>query len=118
MVEELDPITEAVSGAIEVHRGLAPGLLESTYVPALACELTQRGLKVDRQRPLPAANKGLEVDIGCRVDLLAEDQVMVERLKPAHEAQPLSYLCLSSPRVLLLDFNAEVLNDGIKRLAW
>jgi len=123
MVEELDRVTEAIIGAsIDVHRELGPGLLESTYEACLAYELVQRGLKVERQKPLPVVYKGLKLDIGYRVDLLVEDRVIVElkavdRLEPIHEAQLLSYLRLSGCKVgLLINFNVRVLRDGLKRL--
>ena len=123
MVEELDRITEDIIGAaIEVHRELGPGLLESTYEACLAYELTQRGLKVERQKPLPVVYKRLKLDIGYRVDLLVEDRVIVElkavdRLEPIHESQLLSYLRLSRCKVgLLINFNVRVLRDGLKRL--
>ena len=123
MVEELDRITEDIIGAaIEVHRELGPGLLESTYEACSAYELTQRGLKVERQKPLPVVYKRLKLDIGYRVDLLVEDQVIVElkavdRLEPIHESQLLSYLRLSRCKVgLLINFNVRVLRDGLKRL--
>lgn len=123
MVEELDRVTEAIIGAsIDVHRELGPGLLESTYEACLAYELVQRGLKVERQKPLPVVYKGLKLDIGYRVDLLVEDRVIVElkavdRLEPVHEAQLLSYLRLSGCKVgLLINFNVRVLRDGLKRL--
>jgi len=101
MDEGLDRVTEAIIGAaIEVHRELGPGLLESTYEACLAYELAQRGLKVERQKPLPVVYKGLKLDIGYRVDLLVEDRVVVElkavdHLEAIHEAQLLSYLRLS-----------------------
>lgn len=123
MVEELDRVTEAIIGAsIDVHRELGPGLLESTYEACLAYGLVQRGLKVERQKPLPVVYKGLKLDIGYRVDLLVEDRVIVElkavdRLEPIHEAQLLSYLRLSGCKVgLLINFNVRVLRDGLKRL--
>ena len=123
MVEELDRITEdIIRAAIEVHRELGPGLLESTYEACSAYELTQRGLKVERQKPLPVVYKRLKLDIGYRVDLLVEDQVIVElkavdRLEPIHESQLLSYLRLSRCKVgLLINFNVRVLRDGLKRL--
>ena len=123
MVEELDRGTEAIIGAsIDVHRELGPGLLESTYEACLAYELVQRGLKVERQKPLPVVYKGLKLDVGYRVDLLVEDRVIVElkavdRLEPIHEAQLLSYLRLSGCKVgLLINFNVRVLRDGLKRL--
>lgn len=123
MDEGLDRVTEAIIGAaIEVHRELGPGLLESTYEACLAYELAQRGLKVERQKPLPVVYKGLKLDIGYRVDLLVEDRVVVElkavdHLEPIHEAQLLSYLRLSGCNVgLLINFNVRILKDGIKRL--
>ena len=105
MDEGLDRVTEAIIGAaIEVHRELGPGLLESTYEACLAYELAQRGLKVERQKPLPVVYKGLKLDIGYRVDLLVEDRVVVElkavdHLEAIHEAQLLSYLRLSGCNV-------------------
>ncbi|MBI3930034.1 MAG: GxxExxY protein [Armatimonadetes bacterium] len=120
---KLNEITEIIIGAaIEVHRALGPGLLESAYAACLAYESTTRGLKVGRQLQLPVTYKGVHLDCGYRVDLLVEDQVVVElkvvdRFDPIHDAQLLTYLKLSGCQVgLLLNFNAAVLRDGIKRL--
>jgi GxxExxY protein len=120
---ELDQITEKIiGGAIEVHRALGPGLLESTYEACLVFELAQRDLKVERQKPLPVVYKGVTLDCGYRIDLLVEDAVIVEikavdSLTPVHEAQLLSYLKLSSCKVgLLVNFNVKVLKAGIRRL--
>ncbi len=115
-------ITEAVIGAaIEVHRALGPGLLESAYVRCLCRELDLRGVSFRRELTLPVEYKGLLVDAGYRVDLLVEDTVVVEAkaadgLLPVHEAQLLTYLRLGSwPVGLLINFNVPVLKDGIKR---
>jgi GxxExxY protein len=120
---ELKAITEAVIGsAIEVHRELGPGLLESTYEACLAYELTQRGLDVLRQLHLPLRYKEIQLDAGYKVDLLVERSVIVElkavdKLDSIHEAQLLSYLRLSGCHVgLLINFNVRVLKDGIKRM--
>lgn len=121
--EELNRLTEAIiQAAIEVHRTLGPGLLESAYEACLAFELAQRGLKVERQKPLPVVYKDVRLDCGYRLDLLVEDKVIVEikavdQLLPVHEAQLLSYLRLSGCRVgLLINFNVKVLRSGIRRL--
>lgn len=121
--EDLNRITESVIGAaIEVHRALGPGLLESAYEACLSFELTQRGLKVEQQKPLPVIYRGVKLDCGYRLDLVVEDAVIVEikavdRLAPIHEAQLLSYLRLSGYKVgLLLNFNVRVLKYGIRRL--
>ena len=114
-------LTETIIGcAIEVHRALGPGLLESAYVGALAIELAHRGISFDRQRRVPMEYRG--VSIGeYRIDLVVENRVVVEiksvlRLEPVFEAQVLTYLKISRLRVgLLLNFNKAVLKDGIKR---
>lgn len=120
---EEDLITEAIiGGAIEVHRELGPGLLESAYEVCLAFELTTRGLKVLRQLQLPVTYKSVHLDCGYRMDLLVEDQVVVEikaveALMPIHQAQLLSYLKLSGCRVgLLLNFHAPTIKAGLKRM--
>jgi GxxExxY protein len=119
----LNQITEAVIGAgIAVHRGLGPGLLESTYETCLAYELVERGLKVERQKALPVRYRGIHLDCGYRIDLFVENRVIVElkvveRLEPIHEAQLLSYLKLSGSAVgLLMNFNVTELRRGIRRL--
>ena len=122
-MEELNKITEAIIGAaIEVHRALGPGLLESAYLVCLVYELTQRGFKVLQQVPLPLIYKDVQLDCGYRLDLLVNDAVIVEiksveDLAPIHEAQLLSYLKLADCRVgLLINFNVKMLKYGIKRL--
>ena len=112
---------QIIGAAIEVHRHLGPGLLESAYETCLAYELTQRGLKVDRQKALPIIYKDIKLDQGYRIDLLVENQVIVElkvveALTDVHEAQILSYLKFSGcPVGLLINFNVLLLKDGIKR---
>lgn len=121
--EGLNRITGSIIGAaIEVHRALGPGLLESAYEPCLAFELTERGLKVEPQKPLPVVYREVKLDCGYRLDLLVEEAVILEikavaRLLPIHEAQLLSYLKLSDCRVgLLINFNVQVLKKGIRRI--
>jgi GxxExxY protein len=112
---------EVIGAAIEVHRGLGPGLLESAYEACLAYELRQRGFMVEQQKPLALRYKQVELDCGYRLDLLVEGQLIielktVEKLQPVHEAQLLSYLKLSGCKVgLLMNFNCRVLKDGLKR---
>jgi GxxExxY protein len=121
--DKLDQITRRIIGAaIEVHKALGPGLLESAYEVCLAFELHQIGLKVEVQKPLPVVYKDVKLDCGYRLDLVVEDAVIVEikavdHLSPIHDAQLLSYLRLSHKRVgLLLNFHVRVLKDGLKRI--
>jgi GxxExxY protein len=120
---ELNDITEQVIGAaIEVHRAHGPGLRESAYKECLFFELTQRGLLVEKERPVPLVYKGVRLDCGYRMDLLVEESVIVEvkaidALNPIHEAQTLSYLRLTGKRVaLLINFNVRYLKQGLRRL--
>ena len=122
MVGNINDITETIIGAaISVHKELGPGLLESAYEACLAYELTERKLKIERQKALPVVYRGVELDCGYRIDLLVEDQVVVElkaveNLEPIHEAQMLSYLKLSKCKVgLLINFNVKILRKGIRR---
>jgi len=117
-----DPLTERIIGcAIEVHRGLGPGLLESAYERCMAYELGQHGLKFRRQVPVPVEYKGARIECGYRIDLLVDDSVIVElksvdQLAPVHEAQLLTYLKLSRIRTgLLINFNQQRLIDGLRR---
>ena len=121
--EELNRITEKIIGAaIQVHRTLGPGLLESAYEACLAFELVERGLKVEQQKPLPVIYRGTYLDCGYRLDILVEEIVIVEikvvdRLASIHQAQLLSYLKLSGCNVgLLINFNLRVLKNGILRV--
>ena len=120
---ENDPLTERIIGfAIEVHRQLGPGLLESAYEECLCYELRQSGLAFKRQVPLAVTYKSVRLDCGYRLDVVIEQKVIlelktVERLMPIHEAQMLTYLKLSGIRTgLLLNFNTAVLKDGLRRL--
>jgi GxxExxY protein len=121
--EEYNRITQAIIGAaVEVHRQLGPGLLESSYEACLAYELIQGGLKVARQKELPLRYKEVTLDCGYRLDLLIEDCVVVEvkateQMTPLYEAQLLSYLRLSGCKVgLLINFNSTTLLGGVRRL--
>lgn len=116
-------LTKAIIGsAIEVHRELGPGLLESTYEECLCHELHLRDLKFRRQIDLPVAYKGLKLDCGYRLDVLVEETVLVElkaieNIIAIHRAQLLTYLRLSEKKAgLLINFNAAVLKDGIVRM--
>jgi GxxExxY protein len=120
--EESREVTGNVIGAaIEVHRLLGPGLLESAYEACLCRELDLRGVPYEREKELPIIYKGVEIDCGYRLDILAADEVVVElkscaALEPIHEAQLLTYLRLTGMHVgLLINFNVPVLKDGIKR---
>jgi GxxExxY protein len=112
---------EIIGAAIEVHRLLGPGLLESAYEECLAKELTLRKLTVERQKPVPVVYKDVKLECGYRIDLLVANRVVVElksieSLAPIHEAVILTYLRLSGRRLgLLINFNVTVLKDGIKR---
>lgn len=115
--------TQVVDAAFAVHSTLGPGLLESVYEVCLAYELTKRGLKVERQLPLPVVYDNLCLEAGFRLDLLVERCLVVELkavefLLPVHTAQLLTYLKLSGHRLgFLINFNIPLLKDGIKRLA-
>jgi len=121
--KELNKITESIIGAaIDVHRELGPGLLESSYEVCLAHELAKKGLHFERQKELPITYQEVRIDCGYRIDLLVESEVIVElkaidKLQPIHQAQLLTYLKLSGCKVgLLINFNVRILKDGIKRL--
>ncbi len=120
---EFDAISQKVLGcALEVHRTLGPGLLETVYEKALAQELTDAGLQFAAQVQLPVIYKGRDLGCGFRIDLLVENSVVVElktvdQLAPIHEAQILTYLKLSGHRIgLLINFNVPLLKHGVKRL--
>lgn len=123
MVEDIDDLTRRVIGcAIEVHRALGPGLLESTYERCLAHELTLAGIAHERERVVPVEYKGLRLDCGYRVDLLVEECLVLElksvhELQPIHEAQLLTYIkLLNAPVGLLINFNVARLIDGVRRM--
>lgn len=119
---QFDPLTNSIIGAaIEVHRNLGPGLLESIYEECLLYELRLRGHHVEQQKQLPVAYKNIQLDCGYRLDLIVENQVIIEiksvqELLPIHEAQLLSYLKLSGISIgLLINFNVRILKEGIRR---
>ncbi|HEX6818333.1 MAG TPA: GxxExxY protein [Ktedonobacterales bacterium] len=119
--EALNRLTERIIGAaIDVHRTLGPGLLESAYEACLAFELAEAGLRVERQKPMPLVYKAVRLDCGYRLDLVVEDRVVVEikaveALTAIHDAQMLSYLKLSRcPVGLLINFNVKMLRSGIR----
>ncbi len=119
---ELNTLTEKIIGAaIEVHRYLGPGLLESAYESCLAYELEQLGLMIERQKALPLIYKEIHLEQGYRLDVLVEQKVIVElkvvdQITPVHEAQILSYLKFSGCHIgLLINFNVRLLKNGIRR---
>ena len=123
MREDINKITDAIiSSAIDVHKELGPGLLESTYEACLFFELMDRELRVERQKALPVIYRDVKLDCGYLIDFFVEDKVIVElkaieKIGPIHEAQLLSYLKLSNCKVgLIINFNVTLLKDGIKRI--
>jgi GxxExxY protein len=119
---ELRGLTEKIIGAaIEVHRNLGPGLLESAYEACLAYELEAAGLKVERQKPVPLAYKDIRLDLGYRLDMVVDDQVVLElkavdEITGIDEAEINTFLELSDYEVgLLINFNVRRLKDGIRR---
>lgn len=119
---EINLITKEIIGAaIEVHKQLGPGMLESAYEECLCYELSLRGLKVERQKPIPVVYKEIKLDCGYRADLLVENEVVVELkaqdvILPVHEAQILTYLRFANKKIgLLINFNVTVLKNGIRR---
>ena len=119
---KFDDLSNRVLGcAIEVHRELGPGLLESTYEQCLAYELIQAGIPFKIQHPIPVAYKQIKLDCGYRVDLFVDDRLIVElksveQLLKIHEAQVLTYMKLAHIRIgLLINFNVQILKRGIKR---
>lgn len=116
-----EPVIQA---ALEVHKELGPGLLESTYEQCLAHELKQKGINFKLQYGLPVEYKGIKLDCGYRVDVFIENNLIVElksvdKIIPIHEAQLLSYMKLSKVKVgLIINFNVVKLKDGIKRFVF
>jgi GxxExxY protein len=122
MIQEVNALTEGIIGAaIEVHRHLGPGLLESAYQACLAHELRERVFEIEEQKEVPVIYKGVHLDCGYRLDILVRNTVIIElksvdKLEPIHEAQLISYLRLSGHHVgLLINFNVTQLVKGIKR---
>jgi GxxExxY protein len=122
MIPHVNELTyEVIGAAIEVHRALGPGLLESTYRECLCRELALRSVNFQREYGVPLLYKGIRLDCGYRVDLLVADLVVVEikaveALAPVHDAQLLTYLRVGGWKVgLLINFNVVVLKNGIHR---
>ena len=111
-----------IGAAIEVHKALGPGLLESAYEECLCHELSLRGVSFERQKPLPVEYKGTKLDCGYRLDIIVENTIILElksceKIEPIHKAQLLTYLKLSGLHLgLLLNFNVPVMRDGIIRI--
>lgn len=114
--------SKVIQAAIEVHRVLGPGLLESAYEECLCHELRILGMNYLRQVPLPVNYKGVSLECGYRLDLVVEERVIVElkavsKLEPLHDAQVLTYLKMTGLKLgLLLNFNVSLLRDGIRRI--
>ena len=111
---------KVIGCAIEVHKALGPGLLESTYQQCLCHELRLSNIGFEKEKPLPADYKGCRLDCGYRIDILVEDEIIVElksvdELKRIHEAQILSYMKLANIKQgFLINFNVKLLKDGLK----
>jgi len=114
--------SKIIGAAIEVHKTLGPGLLESAYEECLCHELSLRGLSLERQKLLPVDYKGKRLDCGYRLDTVVENAIILElksceKIEPIHKAQLLTYLRLSGLSLgLLLNFNTPVMKDGIVRI--
>ncbi len=111
-----------VDAAFQIHKRLGPGLLETVYEVVLAHALNKRGLKVERQVPVPIVFDGIKFDEGFRADLIVEEKVIVElksveKVVPVHKKQLLTYLRLADKRLgLLINFGAELIRDGVSRV--
>jgi len=121
-MKNFNELTEAIIGvAMEVHRTLGPGLLESTYEMCLCRELSIRGIPFERQIPIPVEYKGVKLDCGYRSDIVVDGTILleikaIESLLPIHDAQLLSYLKLGGWKIgLLINFNVELLKHGLRR---
>lgn len=120
---KIDRVARTVlDAAFAIHRALGPGLLESVYEACMAIELENRGMKFARQVVVPVAYLGRSIEPGFRIDILADDEVVVEikaveRLMPIHDAQMLTYLKLAKKRLgLLVNFTVPLLKNGVRRL--
>ncbi len=120
--DRLNAITKSIIGAaIQVHKNLGPGLLESAYEACLAYELGKRGLRFEKQKPLPLVYEQVKLDCGYRIDFVVEGSVVVEvksvdAIAPIHEAQVITYLKLSGCKLaLMINFNVNVLKEGLRR---
>ncbi|MBU2649742.1 MAG: GxxExxY protein [Bacteroidetes bacterium] len=119
---EINHLTKTIIGcALEVHKALGPGLLESAYEECLSYELINAGLRIERQRAVPVIYKEIMLDCGYRIDILVENSVVIELktvevFNPVHEAQILTYMKFASMRIgLLINFNVTLLKNGIRR---
>jgi GxxExxY protein len=123
-VTDVELTRRIIGAAIEVHRQLGPGLLESAYEECLSRELSLRGIGFERQKPVPVVYKSVKLECGYRIDLLVEGRIVVElksieQIGPIHEAVVLTYLKLSRTTTgLLINFHVPVLKDGIRRYIW
>ena len=124
---EVDPAldeiaSKVVDAAFKVHSKLGPGLLENAYEACLAYEITQKGLRIEQQKPLPLVYESVKLNVGFRIDLLVEDRLIVEikavdSFAPIHEAQVLTYLRLmDQPLALLINFNTRFIKNGLRRI--
>lgn len=123
MIKEEDKLSKEIIGAaIEVHRNLGPGLLESAYEECLCRELAICDIAFERQKPLAVSYKGVKLDCGYRLDIVVGGLIILElkavdQIEPIHEAQLLTYLKLSNLKLgILINFNVPILRDGIKRI--
>ena len=113
---------EIIGAAIEVHKALGPGLLESAYEECICHELSIGGLSLERQKPLAVRYRGINLDCGYRLDVVVEDAIILElksceKIEPIHKAQLLTYLKLSGLKLgLLLNFNVTLMREGIMRI--
>ncbi len=119
---ELNELSQKIIGcAIEVHKNLGPGMLESTYEECLKFELEKIGLGVENQKELPLKYKGLSIEKAYKIDLLVDGKIIielkaVEKIKEVHKAQLLTYLKLSNKKLgLLINFNVDLLKNGVMR---
>lgn len=121
-MKDKDLSYQIIGTAMELHKNLGPGLLESSYENALAYDLRSAGFEVKQQHPMPFYYKEIKMDVGYRIDLLIENKIIIEvksleNLAPVHYAQLLTYLKLSQLKVgLLINFNTKLLKDGIHRI--
>ena len=120
---KFDDLSNKVIGcALNVHRELGPGLLESTYEQCLCSELSKAGIQFERQKELPVRYQEVQIDCGYRIDLLIEGALIIElksvdKVERIHEAQLLTYMKLSNIEIgLLINFNSVLLRDGIRRM--
>jgi len=119
---QINEITQRIIGcAIEVHKNLGPGLLESAYEECLAYDLDRAGFSIRRQQPVPVVYKDVKLECGYRIDILVENSVIVElkaldEINPVHEAQILTYMKFAGKKFgLLINFNVTILKNGIRR---